>query len=165
VLAAGDTAAPIHYPWVGAGIAYPQTAPLTFTGDYGLSFTQVNASGENDGTAQMNANPTATPPSLSGIADVNLAFSPTSDQSFTGSFSAPASNGVFPGALGTNNATTNNNNSSVFNPQIGVDYYIIDAGHGFFVGTDLLNATSPEQQGQVSFGYYAARTPLCDGCP
>ncbi|MGD0416364.1 MAG: hypothetical protein ABSA80_13480 [Terriglobales bacterium] len=162
VLEGGDT----HYPSVGAGIAYPQSAnPLTFSGDYGFSFTQVNSSGENDGTAQMNANPTATPPSLSGFADVNLAFGATPDQLFTGSFSTPASNGVFPGALGTNNATTNNNNSSVFNPQIAVDYYIIDSGHGFFVETDLVNATSPEQPGQVSFGYYAVRTQLCDGCP
>ena len=115
----------------------PSPSPATTV----FSFTQLNSFGENDGSAQMNANPTATPPSLSGIADVNLAFSPTSDQLFTGSYSTPASNGVSPGALGTNNATTNNNNSSVFNPQIAVDYYIIDSGHGFFVETDLLNAT------------------------
>ena len=157
VLEGGD----LHYPSLGAGIAYPQTAPLTFSGDYGLSFVQVNSSGENDGTAQMNATPT--PPSLSGVADFNLAFSSNTDQPFSGGFSSPASNGLFPGTLvGTNNSIVN---SVVFTPQIGVDYYIIDPGHGFFVETDLVNATPPEQQGQVSFGYYATRTPLCDGCP
>lgn len=157
VLEGGD----LHYPSLGAGIAYPQTAPLTFSGDYGSSFVQVNSSGENDGTAQMNATPT--PPSLSGVADFNLAFSSNTDQPFSGGFSSPASNGLFPGTLvGTNNSIVN---SVVFTPQIGVDYYIIDPGHGFFVETDLVNATPPEQQGQVSFGYYATRTPLCDGCP
>jgi len=162
VLAAGDTQAPIHYPSVGAGIAYPQsTATSAFSGDYGFSFTQVNSSGENDGTAQMNVNPTATPPSLAGFADVNIAFGANQDQPFTGGFSAPASNGLFQGTLvGTNNNTVS---SVVFTPQIAVDYYIIDPGHGFFVETDLVNSNLPS--GQVSFGYYGARTPVCAGCP
>jgi len=64
--------------------------------------------------------------------------------------------------VGTNNSIVN---SVVFTPQIGVDFYTIDPGHGLFVETDLVNATPPEQQGQVSFGYYATRHPLCDGCP
>jgi len=44
-----------------------------------------------------------------------------------------------------------------------VNYYYIDPGHGFWVETDLVNPTSPS--GQASLGYYAARTPVCDGCP
>src|SRR5208337_1295017 len=156
VLESGDD----HYPSLGAGIAYPQTAPLTFSGDYGLSFTQQNGA-ENDGTAQMNANPTAMPPSLSGFADLNLAFSANIDQPFTGGFSTPASNGLFPGTLvGNNNIVS----SVVFTPQIAVDDYVIDAGHGFFVETDLVTQGA-QQNGQVSLGYYAVRTPLCDGCP
>jgi hypothetical protein len=61
---------------------------------------------------------------------------------------------------------TNNNvvTSVVFTPQIGVDYYVIDSGHGFFIETDLINAQAPEQTGQVSLGYWAPRTPVCDGC-
>jgi len=158
VLEGGDT----HYPSVGTGIAYPQSAaPLTFSGDYGFSFTQQNGS-ENDGTAQMDANPAAMPASLSGFADINLAFGANPDQPFTGSFSMPTSNGLFPGTLvGTNN---NILSSVVFTPQIAVDYYIIDPGHGFFVETDLVTQGA-QQNGQLSFGYYAARTPVCDGCP
>ena len=158
VLEGGDD----HYPLLGAGIAYLQsTNPLTFSGDYGFSFTQVNSSAENDGTAQMNANPAAMPPSLSGFADLNLAFSANLDQPFTGGFSTPASNGLFPGTLVGN---SNIVNSVVFTPQIAVDYYIIDPGHGFFVETDLVTQGA-QQNGQVSLGYYAVRTPLCDGCP
>ena len=159
MLAAGDTQAPIHYPSIATGIAYQQTAPLTFSGDYGLSFTQVNSSGENDGTAQMNA--TVTPLSLSGVADFNFAFSASVAQPFTGGFSAPGSNGLFPGTLVEDSTVT----SSVGSLPRGVDYYIIDSEHGLFVETDLGNATTSEQQGQVSFGYYAGRTPLCSGCP
>jgi hypothetical protein len=157
VLEGGDT----HYPSVGTGIAYPQVAPFTFSGEYGFSFTQQNGI-ENDGTAQMNADPAATPPALSGFADINLGFGANPEQPFTGNFSTPASNGVFQGTLvGTNNDIVS---SAVFTPQIAVDYYIIDPGHGFFVETDLVTQGAL-QNGQVSLGYYAERAPVCDGCP
>ena len=156
VLQGGDSS----YPSIGAGIAYPQTAPLTFSGDYGFSFTQQIGS-ENDGTSQLTANPQSNPPSLSGVADFNLGFGANFDQPFTGSLTAPASNGVFPGTLvGNNNVVS----SLVFTPQITGDYYAIDSTHGFFVETDLVTQDA-QQNGQVSFGYYAARTPLCEGCP
>jgi hypothetical protein len=155
----------LHYPSIGTGIAYSQsTAAPTFTGDYGFSFTQQNGN-ENDGTAQLTVNPSASP-QLSGFADTtNEVPSDTvlADHSFTGSFSSPAPDGVFPGALGTNN--NSQTSSNVFNPQIGVNYYIIDPSHGFFVETDLVNGTSPEQPGEVSIGYYTVRTPLCSVCP
>ncbi|MGB8010981.1 MAG: hypothetical protein WCF68_05165 [Terriglobales bacterium] len=160
VLAGGDT----HYPSLGAGIAYPQsTATVAFSGDYGMSFTQdQTASSENDGTAQLSANSTTTPPSLSGFADINLNISVNQDQPFTGTFSAPTATAPFSGTLlGTNN---NNVNSAVFDPQIAVDYYFIDPGHGFFVETDLVTSGA-QQNGQVSLGYYAARTPMCETCP
>ena len=158
IIESGDN----HYPSIGTGIADPQSAaPFTFGGDYGFSFTQQNGS-ENDGTAQMNANPAATPPSLSGFADINLSFLANPDQPFTGGFSASASNGSFQGTLmGTNN---NDVSSVVFTPLIAVDYYVIDPSHGFFVETDLATQGA-QQNGQVSLGYYAARTPVCDGCP
>jgi hypothetical protein len=160
VLEGGDS----HYPSLGAGIAYPQSASLSFGGNggnYGFSFTQEQFGfSENDGTAQMNVNPAGT---LSGFADVNLDFAANVDQPFTGSFSAPAPNGLFPGTMvGTNNNVVS---SVVFTPQIAVDYYVIDAGHGFFIETDLVNGQPPEQTGQVSLGYYTPRTPVCDGCP
>jgi len=158
VLEGGDT----HYPSLGTGIAYPQSAlPLTFSGDYGFSFTQQYGI-ENDGTAQMNVNSAGTPPSLSGFSDIILGFGANPDQPFTGSFSTPASNGLFPGTLvGTNNNAVS---SVAFSPQIAVDYYIIDPDHGFFVETDLVTQGA-QQNGQVSLGYYAVRTPVCEGCP
>ena len=159
VLEGGDT----YYPSIGAGIAYPQSnATATFSGTYGMSFTQdLTGTSENDGTAQLNA--TTTPPSLSGIADINLSFGANPDQPFTGTFTAPTATGPFPGILvGTNDT---NLSSVVFTPQIAVDYFYIDPGHGLFIETDLVNAPSPEQPGQVSIGYYAARTPVCASCP
>jgi hypothetical protein len=39
-----------------------------------------------------------------------------------------------------------------------------DPTHGFFIETDLVTQGA-QQNGQVSLGYYAARTPVCDGCP
>jgi hypothetical protein len=147
------------YPSVGSGIAYPQsTAAPVFTGDYGFSFTQQNGS-ENDGTAQMNAN-AANMPAVSGIADASVG----QDNGFLGTFNSPTSNFPFPGTL---YADPNATNQNVFPlapaPPMAIDYYLIDPEHGFFIETDLVNSTVPS--GQVSFGYYAARTPLCTGCP
>jgi hypothetical protein len=108
----------------------------------------------------MNANSETAPPSLSGVADVNLGFGANLDQLFTGNFSAPASNGLFSSTLiGNSNA-----GSAAFTPQILGDFYTIDSAHGFFVETDLVTPGA-QQNGQVSFGYYATRTPLCEGCP
>jgi hypothetical protein len=164
LLQAADTdTGETHYPSLGAGIAYPQsTVPPAFSGNYALSFTQESSSGsiENDGTAQMNVNPTATPP-LSGVADVNLDFGAIPDQPFIGTFSSPAAEGFVPGTLAATSPTT----SAVFNPQIAVDYYAIDSSHGLFVETDVVTQGAL-QNGQVSLGYYAARMPVCTpGCP
>jgi hypothetical protein len=158
VLEGGDA----NYPSLGTGIAFAQsTTPSAFTGPYGFSFTQQNGS-EVDGTAQMNADATATPPSLSGIADVNLEATPALDQPFLGTFSVPQSNGIFPVTLvGNNNGSSS---SAVFTPQITANFYAIDPGHGFLVETDLI-VQGAQQNGQVSTGYYAARAPLCEGCP
>ena len=138
--------------FVGAGIAYPQVGPLTFGGDYGFSFTQQNGS-EGDGTGQMTANPAANSP-LSGAVDSNLLFNTSFDNPSSGTFSAPSANGLFPATL----------SSQIFEfSPFAADFYIIDPSHGFFVETDLVNANAPS--GVVSFGYYAARTPVCAGCP
>lgn len=157
VLEGGD----LHYESIGTGIAYPQsTAAATFNGDYGFSFTQESgASSENDGTGPVNANSETSPPSLSGYTDINLGGGSNPDQPFTGTYAAPTADLPFSGTL----AGTNNNavTSVAFSPSIDVNYYYIDAGHGFFIETDLLN---PSPSGQVTLGYYAARTPVCSGC-
>ena len=53
--------------------------------------------------------------------------------------------------------TVGNNTNNGFS----VDYFYIDAEHGFFVETDLVNSVPPTNpptpSAQVSFGYYAAQ--------
>jgi hypothetical protein len=133
----------VNYPSLGAGIAYPRSGSPKFNGDYGFSFTQQNGS-ETDGTGQMTASAAAN--TISGVADFNSGFALSAAQIFSDTFVSPDSNGRFAGTL--------------FNSTIAVEYYVIDAGHGFFVETDLVDPGT----GQVSIGYYAARTPVCSGC-
>jgi hypothetical protein len=160
VLESGDT----HYPSIGAGIAYPQTGTAAFSGDYGITFTQeLSGSSENDGEGPFNANATSAPPSLSGITDVNIGLGANQDQPFAGTFATPSATGPFPGVLvGANTPLIT---SVAFVPQIAVNYYFIDPTQGFFIETDLVNGTTPEQPGQVSLGYYEVRTPVCPSCP
>ena len=160
VLEGGDT----HYPSIGTGIAYPQsTGTPAISGDYGIIFTQeLSGSSENDGAGPFNANPTAMPPSLSGITDINIGFGANQDQPFAGTFAAPSASGPFAGVLvGANTALIT---SVAFVPQIAVNYYFVDPTQGFFIETDLVNGATPEQPGQVSIGYYEVRTPVCSSC-
>jgi hypothetical protein len=152
VLDGSDTSSAISYPSVGTGIAYPQSAaPFTFSGDYGFSFTQQNGT-ENDGTGVLTANSSTN--ALSGTVDANTAFNPTANNPITGTFGTPDSTGRFSGSF----------SSAIFDfSPFATEYYAIDSNHGFFVETDLVNSTAPSAV--VSFGYYAARTPVCTGCP
>jgi hypothetical protein len=141
-----------NYPFLGAGMAYPQLSTPTFSGNYGMSFTQQNGT-EEDGTAQMNANPSTTPPSLTGVADGTNGFG--GNQSFTGTFGSPNANGAIPGILESTNST------AFLSPTpFNVDFYPIDGSignpGGFFVETDLLTSL------QVTFGYYAAQCPVTE---
>ena len=161
VLEAGDT----HYPSVGVGISYPQSsASAAFTGTYAFSFTQEQFGfSENDGTAALTVNPSGTP-QLFGLADANLGGGASQDNGFFGTFNSPTSSAPFSGTL---YADPNAPFNAVFplppSPPTSVDYYYIDQGHGIWIETDLVDPTSPS--GQVSTGYYATRTPVCEGCP
>jgi hypothetical protein len=147
VLAAGDSGG-FNYPFVGAGMAYPQSALLTFSGNYGLNYVQENATAEYDGTAQMNV----TPPSLSGFADVGINV----DQGFSANFSSSSCSttvvGCFSGSFntGSGNALQGSNNV-VPNVTFTADFYMIDQTQGFFVENDLAQQAQP----QVSLGYFA----------
>lgn len=131
-------------PAIGAGIAYLQgSPPFSFNGPYATSFTQQNG-GETDGTGQMTAQPASNPPSLPGAVDDSVNGVGNS-LPLADTFALPDSNGHFTGTFIGSNAA----------------YYLVDSGHGFFVETDLVNPGS----GQVAVGYFATRTPVCDGCP
>jgi len=149
VLASGDLN--FSYPFLGTGIAYPQSNTLTFSSSYGLSFTQQNGS-EVDGTAVM----TVTPPSLAGVADVG----PSVGQAYTGTISSQSCSAVAAGCF--SGSFVNAAGSSAFqgtnaaNPNAPVaftaDFYMIDQNHGFFIENDLL------VQQQVSLGFFTAET-------
>jgi hypothetical protein len=139
---------------VGIGLAHPQTAaPFSFNGKYGLRFTQSNGQSENDATGQITVNGTSD--ALSGAVDTNLDFSPQPNTPLAGTFAAIPNSGGFTGSL-----------DNTFFPSpgsvphtIAVAFYLIDVGHGYFIETDSLAS------GELSFGYFATRTPLCPACP
>jgi hypothetical protein len=139
---------------VGAGLAYPQaTSLLSFNGRYGIFFTQGVANAENDATAQVTVNGAAG--TLSGVVDTSLPLSPQPNTTLTGTFGPIPSSGRFPGGL-----------TNTFFPSPGstpktlaMDFYMIDSAHGFFFETDSLLS------GDLSFGYFAARLPVCPTCP
>jgi hypothetical protein len=139
---------------VGRGMAYPQAAPpLAFNGPYGMYFTQNAFGGELDGTAQFDVAGSAG--TLSGIVDTNFLLSPYPDTALTGTFGAIPTTGRVSGTL------TNTLFPSPTTPRqtIAVAYYLVDAAHGFVIETDSLLT------GYLTFGYFAARTPLCPSCP
>jgi len=139
---------------LGAGVAYPQAvAPFSFNGKYGLYFTQNLSGSENDGTAQITVDGTTN--TLSGAADTNLFSSPNPNTLLTGTFGTIPTTGRFTGGLTNTFFPTPGSNPNT----IAVEFYLIDSGHGFFIETDSLSS------GELSFGYFATRTPVCEGCP
>jgi len=165
VLAAGDNAVTPNYPFLGAGIAYPQSTSLTFAGDYGSSFTQGSFGSESDSTSWMTADAAAQ--TLTGVADVSAPFFVTLNAPFFGS--PPTSTDCLAGTpisgcfaeLLENGTPAIPGASSPFishNQPFPADFYTVDQDHGFFVETDLADLNSPS--GVVSFGYYARRSPL-----
>jgi hypothetical protein len=139
---------------VGIGLAHPQAAPpLSFNGKYGLRLTQSNGQSENDATGQITVNGTSD--TLQGFLDTDLGFSPQPNTKLTGTFGAVPSSGRFTGSLDN---TFFPSPGSVPN-TIAVAFYLIDIGHGFFIETDSLTS------GELSFGYFSTRTPVCATCP
>jgi hypothetical protein len=163
VLAAGDNAVVPNYPFLGAGIAYPQSTSLTFGGDYGVSVTQNSFGSESDGTGWMTADATAQ--TLSGIADLSAPFFVTLDSPFFGTpptstncLAGTPITGCFAELLGNGSAGSPGGSSPFIslNQPFPADFYTIDQDHGFFVETDLADPVTPS--GVVSLGYYARRS-------
>ena len=140
---------------LGIGLANPQTpAKLSFSGRYGLAFTQgVSANGtENDSTAQITAN--GTKGSFSGVMDTNVDFNGQLNSQLSGTFTPTSTLGVFNGAI-----------TDPFFPTVGtisntlsMDYFLIDSTQGYFIETDSITSTD------LTFGYFASRTPVCSTC-
>ena len=154
---------------VGTGLAYPSTAGANFSGDYGLSFTQNFTGTEGDATGAICVNassvtcpppggpntPPGSPNTLAGIVDQTLGFSPLGPNPLTGEFQTSAASGRLTGTLSdTPNFPSN---------PLSVAFYLIDSGHGFFVETD--GGSGQTNPGVLTFGYFASRVPVCQGCP
>jgi len=137
-------------PFFATGLAYPQTTgSLTFSGNYGLYYSQQNGT-EFDGSGEiMNV----TPPSFSGVADLAGA----SDAPFSGTASSQSCsssvNGCFAGSFSNNSSSAFQGNSGN-NPTFNADFYMIDSTQGFFVENDLPQQSTP----LVTLGYFAAST-------
>jgi hypothetical protein len=139
---------------IGTGFAHPQTTPpFSFNGQYGVEYIQSSGIMENTATGQVTADGTSN--SVSGIVDTNLNFSPQPNTPISGSFAAIPSSGRFTGSLVNTFFPTPTGTPNT----IAVAYYVVDPSLVFFVETD--SATS----GELSFGYFAARSPVCPGCP
>lgn len=138
---------------LGVGMAYTQAlAPFSFDGSFGLSFTQSTSGLENDGTGQISVHGTAS--TLSGVVDTNLSFSPQPNTALTGTYGAIDPTGRSTGTL-----------TNTFFPSPGTTpstlaatFYVIDSNHGFFIETDS------SLSGELSFGTFTARTPVCPTC-
>jgi len=109
------------------GIAYPAVAGASFSGQYGLSFTQNFFGSEADGTGQMTVDTTAD--TLAVIVDTNSRFFAQPSTALIGSFQATAISGRLTGTL----------SNELFPSDLAVAYYLIDSDRGFFVETNSLD--------------------------
>jgi len=144
---------------VGVGTAFPQaSSPIAFGGNYGFywsNLTQANfgqAQGAwttSDTTGTMTVDGASK--TVDGLVDGPGFFGQNAIQ-LTGDLQSPshAPPGVFGGSLTALN-------SGLGATPVQVDYYLADSNHGFVLETDLASSTL--------LGYFAARTPVCPGCP
>jgi hypothetical protein len=142
---------------VATGIAYPVVTGSSFAGSYGTIFTQNLVGSEQDVVGEIAANAGA----LSGILDISNAFGlvATDETSLSGSYHNGAisqrltgtlSDAFFPNSLGTT--------------SLSMSFYPIDSTQGFFVENDLADDFGNLISGDLTFGYYSTRTPVCQGC-
>ncbi len=138
---------------IGAGLAYSQAAtPLAFDGKYGLYITQNSSGLENDITGQITVDGSAG--TISGVIDSNLGFSPQPNTDLEGTFGTISPTGR---ATGTLNNTFFPSPGSTPN-TVAVAFYLADSNQGFFIETDS------SITGEMSFGYFDTRTPVCPNC-
>jgi hypothetical protein len=127
---------------VGTGIAHPVVAGSSFSGSYGIIFSQ-NLGSESDVVGEITASDNNI---TSGL--LNLGIQQPDDTSLTGSFVT----GVIANRL---HGTMSDDNFGTLQMAL----YPIDPSQGFFIERDLSSGLG------LTFGYYSARTPVCQGCP
>lgn len=142
---------------VGTGIAYPGAAGATFNGSYGSSLTQNLSAFELDGTGDLSASAQT----VSGVMDANIGFVPTLADQGTNVSDGFRGTGVSGRLTGTLQTPVT---SLLGLANVSVAYYLIDSNHGFVIETDG-DAFTGVNPGDLSFGFFATRTPVCAGCP
>jgi hypothetical protein len=138
---------------VGVGLAHPQAAPpFPFNGRYGLKYIETSSTGiPNSATGQITVNgPLGT---LGGVVDTDANFNSGPNTPLTGTFGSIPSNGRVTGTL--NNTFFPASNAG----NIAVAFYLVNPTYGFFIETDSSSSF------ELSFGYFATRTPVCPSCP
>jgi len=142
---------------VGTGIAYPVVAGAQFSGPYGTIFRQNVQGAEGDVVGEIAANNNT----LTGILDLNSSAGANADDtSLTGSFQSSAIANRLTGMLSDTFFVNLQGTNS-----LGMAFYPIDSTQGFFVENDLADSAGNPISGDLTFGYYSTRTPVCQGCP
>ena len=138
---------------VGAGLAYPQAAPpFPFNGRYGLKYIETSSTGvPNSATGQITVNGTLG--TFAGAVDSDSNFNPGPNTPLTGTFGSIPSNGRVTGTLNNTFFPASNANT------IAVAFYLVNPTYGFFIETDSSSSF------ELSYGYFAMRTPVCPSCP
>ncbi len=131
----------------GTGIAFPLVAGSSFSGPYGTVFTQNLQATMAEVVGEITANNNT----LSGVLDFNAQ---PDDTSLTGTLQAGPVAHRLRGTI-----TDDLFSTSLGTTTLKVAFYPIDSTQGFFVEHDL------PATGDVTFGSYYARTPVCQGCP
>lgn len=141
---------------VGAGIAYQQASPPSeFSGDFGFTGFGLTAQ-SNPSTSDVIGQMIATADQTTNSSQVaGSLYSPafgSNAMPITGSFALSPQSARFTGKLSVPLDPT-------LPDPIALALYLVDNSHGFIVETDSPTTAS------VLFGYVAARTPVCQGCP
>jgi hypothetical protein len=142
----------------GTGVAYPVTTGASFSGSYGTIFTQ-NMLGvlEDDVVGEIAASGNA----LSGVLD-SSSGQQVDDTSLSGSYHNSAISGRLTGTITDPFFVDAQGNTGA---SLSMAFYPIDSTQGFFVENDLADNFGTPISGDLIFGYYTTRTPVCQGCP
>ena len=142
---------------IATGIAYPIVPGASFSGSYGTIFTQNLLGSDYDAAGQIHAKSNT----LSGVVNINTSFGPlaTDDTSLSGSFQNSAVSDRLTGSLSDSFFFSNLGTTA-----LSMAFYPIDSSQGFFLETDLADSSGNLLTGDVTFGYYVARTPVCQTC-
>lgn len=136
---------------VGTGVAYPIASGTSFSGTYGLSFTQNFGGTEADAAGAITVDGTAH--ILAGTVDTNSGFLPQPNTALSGTFAATTISQRLTGIL----------SNQLFPADLSMAFYPIDLNHGFFVEID--GGPSGVNPGFLAFGFFSGRAPVCSGCP